>query len=262
MLNPERPIRLAVLCSHRAPGIEELLHNPARGVLYEIVCVITSEPSLAQRSAIEDAGVPVLNHPIRQYHDECGAALRDHEARRSYDAMTVHVFEQLHVDAALLLGYLYVLTDVVLAALPGRIFNIHDSDLSVTVVNGARKYVGLHSTRDAILAGEAETRSTLHLVTTQLDAGPIVTMSPSYQVAPFIHQAVKAGFYDIVKAYAYAHREWMMRDSWGGMAIFALERLARGTDLLQELSPDPAAWTPFQESSEVDEELDIEVPQP
>lgn len=243
MLKRSGPIRLAVLCSHRAPGIDELLHSPARGQLYEIVCAITSEPAIASRSALEDAGVPVLNHPIRQYHDECGAALRDLEVRRSYDAMTVHVFEQLHVDAVMLLGYLYVLTDVVLSALPGKIFNIHDSDLSVTLASGARRYVGLHSTRDAIAAGEKETRSTLHLVTTQLDGGPIVTMSPSYPVAPFVHDAARAGHTDIVKAYAYAQREWMMRDSWGTMAIHALERLAGSEDLEKELAP--PAWTPF-----------------
>lgn len=243
MLKRSGPIRLAVLCSHRAPGVDELLHNPARGPLYEVVCAITSESALASRSALKDAGVPVLNHPIRQYHDECGAALRDLEVRRSYDAMTVHVFDQLHVNAVMLLGYLYVLTDVVLSALPGRVFNIHDSDLSITLASGARKYVGLHSTRDAIVAGEKETRSTLHLVTTQLDGGPIVTASTSYPVAPFVHDAARAGHFDIVKAYSFAQREWMMRDSWGAMAVHAMERLAGSEDLEKELAP--PAWTPF-----------------
>lgn len=222
MLKEPRPLRVAVLCSQRAPGLDHLLHHEERGRTCEIACVITSEPGLASRDAIEDAGVPVLLHPIRRFHDDCGSSLHDLEARRSYDAMTVHVLEQLNVDVVLLLGYLYVLTDVVLARYPGRIFNIHDSDLGLELPNGQRRFVGLHSTRDAILAGVTETRSTLHVVTARLDGGPIVLRSGPYPVAPFVHRAAAAGHFDIVKAYAYAQREWMMRDSWGRMAMRTL----------------------------------------
>lgn len=223
-------LRVAVLCSHRAPGLDALLHHPQRGSLYDIACVITTEPNLAARDAIEDSGAPVLVHPIRQFHEECGTSLRDLDARRSFDAMTVHVLQQLDVNAVLLLGYLYVVTDVVLSAFPSRVFNIHDSDLSVTDARGERKYVGLHSTRDAIVAGERETRSTLHVVTPKLDGGPILLRTKPYPVAPFVHEAVLAGQTDIVKAYAYAQREWMMRDGWGEMAVRGLEFVAAGME--------------------------------
>lgn len=234
MLSFFEDLRVAVLCSHRAPGLDALLHHPQRGRLYEIAAVVTTEPALVTRDAVEDAGAPVLVHPIRRFHDECGAALRDVNARRAYDALTVHVLQQLDVNAVLLLGYLYVVTDVFLSAFPNRVFNIHDSDLSLVDKHGERKYVGLHSTRDAILAGETETRSSLHSVTAKLDGGPVLLQSKPYPVAPFVHEAVLTGQMDIVKAYAYAQREWMMRDAWGEMAVRAMELVASGMDSLAE----------------------------
>ncbi len=193
-------LNVAVLCSKRAPGIEALLPS--------VTCVIATH-----KSAVLPSGAPVIHHPIRAYED-----------RRTYDAMTAHVLRELDVDVVLCLGYIYVLTDAMLNAFPQRIFNIHDSDLTIRREDGERKYVGLRSTRDAILAGERETRSTLHLVTEKLDGGPILALSRAYPVAPFVQEAAAAGHTDIVKAYAYAQREWMMRDSWGALALSVVGR--------------------------------------
>lgn len=219
MLSLFDDVRVAVLCSHRAPGLDSLLHHPQRGRMYDVACVVTTEPALASRASIEDAGVPVLVHPIRRFHDECGTSLRDMSARRAYDALTVHVLEQLDVNAVLMLGYLYIASDVLLSAFRGRVFNIHD---------GEPHYPGLHATLDAIVAAEPATLSTLHHVTSKLDGGPIVLQSKPYPVAPFVREAVLGGHTDIVKAYAYAQREWMMRDSWGELAVRAMEKVASG----------------------------------
>ncbi|MGZ8869283.1 MAG: hypothetical protein ACXW2P_13155, partial [Thermoanaerobaculia bacterium] len=67
--------------------------------------------------------------------------------------------------------------------------------------------------------------STLHVVTEKVDGGPILSLSRAYPVAPFVHEAAATGHLDIVKAYSYAQREWMMRDAWPEMAVAALERL-------------------------------------
>jgi phosphoribosylglycinamide formyltransferase-1 len=203
-------LNVAVLCSKRAPGLNGLLAR--RNDSFDVSCIVTTH----EDAVVEAPGIPVISHPIRAYDD-----------RRTYDVMTLHVLRELGVDAVLLLGYLYVVTDVLLSRFPQRVFNIHDSDLTIKRPDGERKYVGLHSTRDAILGGERETRSTLHVVTEKLDGGPILSLSPPFPVAPWIHDAVAAGQRDIVKAYAYAQREWMMRSTWGEMAarVFAAQEL-------------------------------------
>ena len=107
-------------------------------------------------------------------------------------------------------------------AFPDRILNVHD---------GGSEYPGLHSTRDAIIAGARETHSIVHLVTPDLDAEPIVVRSKAFPVAPFAREAALAGERDIVRAYAYAHREWMMRSAWGDLVVRALEQVAAAQDV-------------------------------
>ena len=221
-------LRVAVLCSKRAPGLDALLHHPHRGGLFEIACVVTTENDFADARKIEAHGVPVLYHPIHRFFDANRKPLCDMATRREYDTFTARVLKQINIDTVVLLGYLYVLTERMLSAFPERIINVHDSDLTLTNEKRDRKYVGLHSTRDAVTNGERETRSTVHLVTEDLDEGPVLLLSRTYPVAPFAVDAAMAGHADIVKAYSYAHREWMMRRAWGPMVVAELEKLACG----------------------------------
>lgn len=174
-------LKVGVLCSKRAPGLEALRERA------NVVCVLDRQA------------------PRRS-------------ARESFDAETAAMFRRFDADTVICLGYLYVITEPLLAAFPDRILNVHDSDLP--------RYPGLHATRDAIYAGERETRSSVHVVTPQLDEGPVLARSDAFPVAPFVHEAVARGEHDIVRAYAYAQREWMMRSTWGTLAAEALARLA------------------------------------
>jgi len=67
---------------------------------------------------------------------------------------------------------------------PGRcadflLANVHPGDLRITDERGRRRYVGLGwvPTAKAILAGERFVRCTTHLVTPELDGGPIARVS-------------------------------------------------------------------------------------
>jgi hypothetical protein len=68
MLTSNRPLRVAVLCSRRAPGLLHLLESdPNRGRLFDIACVMTSERDFAESDAVSAAGVQVLRHPIAEF---------------------------------------------------------------------------------------------------------------------------------------------------------------------------------------------------
>lgn len=203
-------LRIGVLCSRRAPGLHDLLHHPYRRKLYDVECVVSSEESF------EECGVPVITHPIRTFYDHHGAPIRDRNIRVLYDRFTAEMFRLVGVNVVLLLGYLYVVTEPLLKS-PAKLINLHD---------GTAKYPGLHATRDAIFAGEKETYSIAHHVTEVLDAGPEIARTEAFPVAPFAREAAAAGQNDIVRAYAYAHREWVIRSSWGGLVINALEKVA------------------------------------
>lgn len=211
MLIDFRTPRVAVLCSKRAPGIDYIFRHPGFGTMYEIACVVTTDDA----PVVEN--VPVIHHSPRAFN-----------VRAEFDALTATMLRDFGVDAVMLIGYVYVLTAPMLDAFDGRIFNVHDADLTLLGSDGRRRYRGLHATRDAILAGERETRSTLHVVTEDVDEGPIVAVSEAFPVAPLVHDALAFGALDMVRAYAYAHREWMMRRAWGPMVVAELEKLACG----------------------------------
>lgn len=229
MLNRSTP-RVAVLASFRAPGVSELLEDPARGQRYELVACLTSEPRLAGSGQIEATGVPVITHPIR------GLSLRNLTARRDYDEATAAILARFDVDIVLLTSYLYILTEPMVSTYRGRIINIHDSDLTILGEDGRPRYVGLHATRDAILAGERETRATAHFVTERVDEGPVILVSGGYPVSPLIAEALRWGAYDMVKAYAYAHREWVIRSAWGPLLRHALSQFL-GVRRIHEAHP-------------------------
>jgi folate-dependent phosphoribosylglycinamide formyltransferase PurN len=184
-------LNVAVLCSKRAPGLEALRER------VRVACVLDRRPPLG-----------------------CD--------RGEFDAETAEMLRPFAIDAVVLLGYLFIITEPLLAAFPDRIINIHDADLTLRNTGGGPRYPGLHATRDAIIAGERETRSSVHLVTRQLDAGPVIVRGDAFPVAPFIHEAVAHGENDIVRAYAYAQREWMMRSTWGALAAEGLAILSLG----------------------------------
>lgn len=195
-------LKIAILCSHRAPGLEDLLNDPARGVDYEISCVVTNNRDLRERDKIVDAGITCIARPQPP---------KDLIAREEYDAETARYLKIFDVDLVVLCCYLRILTAPMLAAFPGRIINLHDSDLASTP-----NYVGLHATRDAIRAGECETRATAHWVTEEVDAGPILLRSEAFPVLGDVR----------------AHRELVIRTAWGPLMRDAIHLVA-SRDLLQ-----------------------------
>lgn len=216
-----------MISSLRAPGAEYLLHrDPGRGRAYELVVFVASDPGNADLGRFAAAGVPTRVHDIRAFYAARGARLTDLELRRDYDRELLRVLEPFRPDLVVLCGYLHILTPAVLDAYPGRVINIHDSDLATTRPDGRPKYRGLRSTRDAVLAGEPETRSTVHVVTPEVDGGPILLRSEAFPVHRLVADARRLGAIDILKAYAYAQREWMMRTAWGPMLAQVIARFA------------------------------------
>jgi folate-dependent phosphoribosylglycinamide formyltransferase PurN len=221
-------LRVALLCSHRAPGLRFLLReDPERGYLYDVVCCLSSEEECSAREEAERSGVPFLSHPIARFAAARGAKRGDLAARVDYDRETLRLLAPYEPDLIVLSSYLLIVTEPLLSAFPGRIVNVHHADLTKP-----DPYVGLHAVRDAILAGEIETRATAHVVTERLDEGPVLCLSEPFPVSPLVRDALDWGASDVLKAYAFAHQEWMLRSAWGPLLSEAIARVA-----IRELEP-------------------------
>jgi folate-dependent phosphoribosylglycinamide formyltransferase PurN len=207
--------------------LAHLLENdPSRGRTYELAAVVATDPAGDAFVQAGASGLPVLLHDLRSFCDSRGRRMGDLGCRRAFDAETVRLLDPHRPDLVVLCGYLHVLTALMLDRFPERILNIHDADLSLTGADGRPRYRGLRSTRDAVMAGERETRSSVHVVTPEVDVGPLLVRSEPFPVHPLVDDARRWGATEILKAYAFAQREWMMRACWGSLLARSIELMA------------------------------------
>jgi phosphoribosylglycinamide formyltransferase 1 len=91
---------------------------------------------------------------------------RDFSTREAFDAKLGDLIESYAPRLVVLAGYMKVLSDAFVRRFSGRVLNIHPSLLP--------KYIGLHTHRKALEAGDQEHGASVHFVTEKLDSGPIV----------------------------------------------------------------------------------------
>ena len=220
------PLRVAVLCSRRAPGLAHLL---ARASVHEqrwtIVCCVSSEHEFADLAIARAHGVPIVHHAIRGFRDAIYPTCRlsDVRMRAAYDRRTVEILRGYRPDVVLLSGYLLLLTRPFLEAYSDRILNVHHSDLNLRQPDGTPRYPGLRAVRDAILAGEVETRSTIHLVNAKLDDGLPILRSEPYPVSAAARRALADNDRETLKQEIRAHENRMLNHAFGPLMEKALD---------------------------------------
>lgn len=96
-------------------------------------------------------------------------AVLDHKgfgSRQEFDAALVQLIDQYQPDLVVLAGFMRILTPEFVAHYAGRLLNIHPSLLPA--------FPGLHTHQRALDAGCKFAGCTVHEVTQELDAGPIL----------------------------------------------------------------------------------------
>lgn len=228
MSSESRPLRVAILTSHAVPGLRDVLTSPNRGSVFEIVTIISSEPSFAEMEMAEEARIPIATRPIRSFCLEHGIPFRSLQARDQYDDGTAHILRSVDADYVFLAGYRYLLSDAFVAEFERKIVALHDGDFTVRDDDGRRRYTGLHAVREALMDGEQETRCSAFFVTREIGTGPLFLLSEPYPVSPMVEDARDRGDVGLLFAYADLHRRWMVRSTWGPMLARGIEFLAAG----------------------------------
>jgi phosphoribosylglycinamide formyltransferase-1 len=151
--------RIGVLISGRGSNLQSIVDTIASGRLDATVAVVLSNradaPGLA-RARAADIDAVYLNP-------------REHADRDAYDRAIVDVLKARGVGLVCLAGYMRLVGQPLLDAFPERILNIHPSLLP--------SFRGLDAQRQALDHGVRITGATVHLVTADLDAGPIVAQA-------------------------------------------------------------------------------------
>ena len=157
--------RLGVLISGRGSNLQAIIDAIAGGRLAATVAiVISNRADAAGLGRARSAGIETLYLNPRDYDD-----------RDAYDAAIAGVLRARRVDLVCLAGFMRLVGPRLLEAFPNRILNIHPSLLP--------SFPGLDAQRQALEHGVQVTGATVHLVTSELDGGPIV-LQAAVPVAP------------------------------------------------------------------------------
>ena len=228
LFDADRPLRVVVFFSGSASGFRYLATTDDRyGDAYRVVGGFTDDADCSGVEHLENHGVPVVSSDIDAFYAERGAETGNMEVRTAYDEHTRELIEGFDADLVLLSGYMWILTDPILESYP--VINVHPADLTIDDEDGDRVYVGADPVYDAIVTGETETRSSVHAVTADVDAGPVLVRSKPFEVhRPLVDGLIEFGADDALRDYVDAHQEWMKWEGDGPAIARALQLIATG----------------------------------
>lgn len=147
---------VAVLISGNGSNLQALMDAAAAPEYPANITLVISNKSEAyglQRAQMAGVATHVLDH-------------RAYETRELYDAALDEILRAHAIELVCLAGFMRLLTGEFVRRWHGRMINIHPSLLP--------KFKGAHAMKDALEAGETITGCTVHFVTEEMDAGPII----------------------------------------------------------------------------------------
>lgn len=150
--------RIAVLISGRGSNMAALVYAAKQpGCPYEIILVAANDPDAAGLKLAAAEGISTFGQSHKGMKRVEFDALLDAEIRRA-DA-----------DFIALAGYMRLLSTEFVGKWEGRMVNIHPSLLP--------KYKGLDTHARALAAGDSVAGCSVHVVTAELDDGPVLAQT-------------------------------------------------------------------------------------
>ncbi len=148
--------RLVILISGRGSNMKHIVQViEQRNLPAEVCAVIANKADAQGLQWAQEKGITtqVVAH-------------KDYATREQFDNALAQAVAQYCPDYVLLAGFMRVLTPVFIDRFEGRIINIHPSLLPL--------FPGLNTHQKALDAGVQWHGCTVHLVTAELDSGPII----------------------------------------------------------------------------------------
>lgn len=145
-----------VLISGSGSNLQSFIDAQAAGRLpIDLRAVVSSRADAFGLTRARRAGIPaeVL-------------APRDYPTREAYDTALEELLAGYRPELVVLAGFMRILTGEFVTRHEGRLVNVHPSLLPA--------FRGLHTHRRALEAGVAEHGCSVHYVTPELDAGPVI----------------------------------------------------------------------------------------
>ncbi|MBY0788908.1 phosphoribosylglycinamide formyltransferase [Corynebacterium sp. MC-04] len=170
---PGRPLRLVVLASGEGTLFQSLLDARRETPSLSVQALVTDKPCPAiDRAHRADIPVATITPPRKN----APATPEDHpatchqdtyaERRRQWNSELAQAVQQYDPDIVVSAGFMRIVGDEFLARFGGRMTNTHPALLP--------SFPGAHAVADAVAYGAKITGSTIHLVDSGVDTGPIL----------------------------------------------------------------------------------------
>ncbi len=154
--------KIAVLVSGGGTNLQALIDAEKRGELGngKITLVIASKPGVYALERAKNANIEgkVL-------------ARKDFDSISAYSKALADEMKAADIDLVVLAGFLTIIDEQVYEAFPNRIINVHPALIPSFCGKG---YYGLHVHEAALEKGVKVSGATVHIVTPECDAGPII----------------------------------------------------------------------------------------
>ena len=154
--------KIAVLVSGGGTNLQSLIDCQKNGMFGEsaITLVIASKPGVYALERAKNAGIASAVLCRKDYSDIA-----------AYSAALVKALKDAEIDLVVLAGFLTIIDEQVYEAYPNAIINIHPALIPSFCGKG---YYGLHVHEAALAKGVKVSGATVHFVTPECDAGPII----------------------------------------------------------------------------------------
>jgi phosphoribosylglycinamide formyltransferase 1 len=156
---PADALRIAVLASGAGTNLQALIDTIAADALQARIVGVFSDKAtcLALRRA-HDAGIAATAVSPKAF-----------ASREAYDAEFFAAVDAAKPDLIVCAGYMRLISPAAVNARPDRIINLHPSLLPA--------FKGLHTHQQALDAGAPEHGASVHVVTADLDDGPVIAQA-------------------------------------------------------------------------------------
>jgi phosphoribosylglycinamide formyltransferase-1 len=156
-MSARTPLKLALLISGRGSNMSAILHAALAGeIAAQPVVVISDRAGAAGLATARALGIAT-------------AAWTGEADDRPFEQMLSATLDAAEPDVIALAGFMRILSNTLVQRYLGRMLNIHPSLLP--------RYRGLHTHARVLAAGDIEHGASVHFVTPELDAGPVVLQS-------------------------------------------------------------------------------------
>lgn len=155
-------MNIAVLVSGGGTNLQALIDAEKRGEIKngKITCVISSNPDAYALERAKSNGIETVVVPKKDYPD-----------RSEYTAAITNALVEAKADLVVYAGFMIILDSQIVKAFPNKMMNVHPALIPSFCGKG---FYGLRVHEAVLASGVKLTGATVHFVTEDCDAGPII----------------------------------------------------------------------------------------